>query len=82
MRLSAVEDHEIDELPPEVAEAFEAYIADALALVWQGPHRDTETVRRFRRFLEARHRHGKQETWRWGNSIWRLSLYGVERVAG
>jgi hypothetical protein len=82
MRLSAVEEHEIDELPPEVAEAFEAYIADALALAWYGPRRDTEIERHFRRFLEARHRHGKQEAWRWGNSIWRVGQYGVERVAG
>jgi hypothetical protein len=88
MRLSAVEEHEIDELPLEVAEAFEKYVACSMALAWKargGPPRDSdglmpeELARAEARLIALL---GRRDGWRWGNSIWRIGMYGVERVAG
>jgi hypothetical protein len=88
MRLSAVEEHEIDELSPEVAEAFEKYIACSMALAWKargGLPRDSnhlmpeELARTESRLIALL---GRWDRWRWGNSIWRVGHYGVERVAG
>jgi hypothetical protein len=84
MRLSAVEEHEIDELPLEVAEAFEKYIAACLAYCWNGAaHADffasSDVDKAEARFIGLLNR---QKEWRWGNSTWRLGMYGVERVAG
>jgi hypothetical protein len=88
MRQSAVEDQEIDELPPAVAEAFEKYIACSMALAWKvrgGAPRDSdglmpeELARAEARLIALL---GRRDGWRWGNSVWRVRQYGVERVVG
>jgi hypothetical protein len=83
MRLSAVEEYEIDELPPAVAKAFEKYIAACLAYCWNGTaHSDffdsSDVDKAESRFIGLLNH---QREWRWGGSTWRIGQYGVERVA-